>query len=257
MRKNHKKRKGDSLYKINLLKKGVYLVNFDELLTTEYQTTTNILLVENKNKIFVCDTYLGASYLEQVLREIWSDFQSREYVVFNSHAHWDHYWGNSFFAKHQIVADYLCYQEMQQSFWADYRKNQYLAAELVELCLPNLLFTGKINFPEAEVEVFHTPGHSEDGISVFFQKQGILFAGDNLEYLIPTYCDFSQGTTQYQATLKQYLDLKAEIYVPGHEGVLSSVEVERNLQYLVDVENGNIKKYFDNKYIHKHKTNYI
>jgi len=250
-------KRSEKLYQITSLKKGVYLVNFDELMNTEYKTTTNILLVETGKRIFVCDTYLGKSYLEKVFGELWNDFQDREYVVFNSHAHWDHYWGNSFFLKHQIIAHNLCYQAMQRSFLVDYQRNQNLAQENIELCLPNLLFSKKIVFPVEQVEVFYTPGHSEDGISIFFLKHGILFAGDNLEYLIPTYCDFSKGTIKYQETLKHYLKLEAEIYVPGHEKVLSQLEVKQNLKYLDDVQNGIIDKYLDDKYFKKHKTNIL
>ena len=55
----------------------------------------------------------------------------------------------------------------------------------VVLTYPNITIDKYIRFEEDEVELYHTPGHSDDSISIIDCFDKVLFAGDNIEEPYP------------------------------------------------------------------------
>jgi glyoxylase-like metal-dependent hydrolase (beta-lactamase superfamily II) len=80
-----------------------------------------------------------------------------------------------------------------------------------------LIFEENISFPNDGIEIFHTPGHSIDSISIYDKKDQILYAGDNIgdtdDNIVP-YID-----TDFE-TFKKLIDIYGkydfEICISGH-----------------------------------------
>lgn len=241
------------MYKIQRLGERGIVVTFDELVATDYQTDTNIYLIDTEQTLFVCDTYLGPEAMEPLIREF-NPTGEKRVVVINSHYHWDHIWGNCFFRDEWIIAHPLCRERIQQGGELDLERLAGYQMGQVELCLPNLTVAEELVFVEEGVVIFYSPGHSEDSISVYDQVDQILFAGDNVERPLPSYMEW-KNLTAYQETLRRYLELDLQWIVPGHRQVLKPEEIEKNLVYLQDILDGNLERYESGEYALNHRSN--
>ena len=69
------------------------------------------------------------------------------------------------------------------------------------------------------VRVFSTPGHSEDGVSVYVEEDRVLFAGDTVvTSIVPA---IGNGNSEVLgASLDRLVHMEIEVLVPGHGDVL-------------------------------------
>ena len=80
-----------------------------------------------------------------------------------------------------------------------------------------------------EIDVIHTPGHTEGGVCYYFKNNGVLFAGDTLFFHSWGRTDFPGGNERaLMASIRnKLLVLPKEVLVlPGHERA-TSIEEER------------------------------
>ena len=143
--------------------------------------TTNIFLIEKKSKIFLIDTFCSSESMIPIKKILADKYDSKEVIVINTHFHWDHVWGNSSFKKNIIISHKLCREILNEHWEEQFKKNQNYTLGSVEKSLPNLTFKGSINFPDEGIEIFYSPGHTLDSISIFDHDEKILYVGDNLE----------------------------------------------------------------------------
>lgn len=139
----------------------------------------NLILGEHNN--FIIDTGTGESNVKAILEYIGND--QKPVIAINTHAHWDHVFGNSALKGHIIVSHVLCRAAMDKNWDADVKallegNADYVDAELHKY-LPNVVFEGNLHFPEDGISLFHTPGHSDDGISIYDAVDKTLYVGDN------------------------------------------------------------------------------
>jgi flavorubredoxin len=67
---------------------------FDDLSTDEYDSPTNVYVINGKEHIFICDTFLGSDSMKGVTDYIEKNFDEKPIIIFNSHYDYDHHWGN-------------------------------------------------------------------------------------------------------------------------------------------------------------------
>jgi len=136
-----------------------FLFTFFELKTPEYDCVTSIYAINGDGYFFICDTYLGPSYVKSVKEYLESRFGNKEYVAFNSHSHWDHIWGNSEFEGSRIIAHRLCREFMLETAAYDLEEHKgQFARDEIELVLPNTTFAERLTFHDEGIEFFHSPG---------------------------------------------------------------------------------------------------
>ncbi|MBU0474447.1 MAG: MBL fold metallo-hydrolase [Bacteroidetes bacterium] len=70
-----------------------------------------------------------------------------------------------------------------------------------------------INLAEHSFLVIHTPGHSSDSISLYCEKEQILFSGDTTLFIRDTNSSYTQD---YFETIKKLSKLKIKVIYPGH-----------------------------------------
>lgn len=91
----------------------------------------------------------------------------------------------------------------------------------------DILHIGKI-----ELEVILTPGHTNDGTSLYCKEEGIVFTGDTLMYMGYGRTDFLTGNLrELKKTLKKLFALPENTFVyPGH-GIATTIGDEKGENY--------------------------
>lgn len=214
---------------------------------------TNVYVIHGKNQIYIIDTYLGPDIMLEIKGYLEENYGTKPFVVINSHSHWDHVWGNSLFSSFLIIGHKKCKEYMQlEGMMKIERFSEYRKGEII-LTYPNLTFTDKIYFEEDEILIYHTPGHTEDAITVLDKRDKVLFAGDNLERPIPYL--MSKDLEQYIHTLQGYLDTDASIIIGGHTDCEDKRIIEHNLDYVRNVLSGENIQIVSKEFEEYHKTN--
>ncbi|MEZ4623100.1 MAG: MBL fold metallo-hydrolase [Caldilineaceae bacterium] len=82
------------------------------------------------------------------------------------------------------------------------------------------------------LQLFPTPGHSQDGISIYLEEERLLIAGDAVVTgIVPAIGD--GDSTTLEATLRRLATLDIEILIPGHGPVICGrAEVQDWLTWL-------------------------
>ena len=214
---------------------------------------TNVYVIHGKQHNYIIDTYLGPDIMKPINQYIEESVGNKPIIVINSHSHWDHVWGNSLYSSTLIIAHEKCREYMQRDGQKKLEKHgQYQKGEVV-LTYPNLTFTGRIFFEEDNVLVYHTPGHTDDAISVLDMQDKVLFAGDNLERPIPFI--MSKNLSQYIKTLQDYLNIDAGIIIGGHTGCEDKTLILHNLDYVKRVFTEEAIEIESEEFAQYHNTN--
>lgn len=193
---------------------------------------SNVLVILGENHVFVLDTFLGNDSMKIVQNKIAEEgYAGKPIVVFNSHADYDHYWGNGAFKNALIIGHELCKArvlaegEASLEEYADHQRGE------IELIPPKRIFQETLIFEDEGVKFFHTPGHTLDSSSCFDERDGVLFVGDNVESPLPylNHVNFDQ----YIRTLKSYLEFDWEYIIAGHDPPFTGPDlINLNIDYL-------------------------
>ena len=210
------------------------LVSFDE------PYYTNVYIIFGDEHVFVLDTFLGNESMKIVHHLIEDEgCVGMPVVVFNSHADYDHYWGNGAFKDALIVGHEHCYQRIISEGETSLVKHADHVRGKIELLPPTRTFQETLRFEDEGLTFFHTPGHTLDSSSCFDERDRVLFVGDNVESPIPylNHANFDQ----YILSLESYLKLDWRVVIAGHDPPLKdSGLINRNIGYLRDFKNWNL-----------------
>ena len=202
------------------------LVSFDD------PFYTNVYIIFGDEHVFVLDTFLGNDSMKAVHQVIDEKGYARKpIVVFNSHADYDHYWGNGAFKDATIIGHEQCRDrilsegELSLKKYADHQKGK------IKLVPPNRTFQEVLSYDDEQIRFIHSPGHTLDSSSCFDERDRVLFVGDDVESPIP-YLNHP-NFDQYIGTLESFLVLDWKYLVAGHDPVLDNTDlVQRNIDYL-------------------------
>ena len=188
-------------------------IMFTEPMGSVYSLNLGLILGNRYN--FLIDTGLGSGSVAPILDFL--EGNDKPIVVVNTHHHWDHVWGNWVFSNSLIIAHTLC-RELEDKYWdLMIEENSSSIDGKVERCLPNLLIKDYISYPDEDIEIFFTPGHSADGISVYDRRDKVLYAGDNIgdtDDVIVPYID--TDIEVFRKTIEEYTKYDFEICISGH-----------------------------------------
>jgi glyoxylase-like metal-dependent hydrolase (beta-lactamase superfamily II) len=201
---------------------------------------TNVYVIDGHKHVFVVDTFLGPGPMEEVkVRLAGEGVRGKPFVVFNTHADYDHYWGNQSFEGSIIVAHESALHRIRTQGEEGLKENRGQMMGEVQLTPPNLLFRKKITFVEDRVELFYTPGHTGDSSSCYDSVDKVLLPGDNLEAPYP-YVNLL-NLKEYTQSLDKYTKLEARVIIPGHDPPQRDGELLwQNLNYIRSMASGHI-----------------
>jgi glyoxylase-like metal-dependent hydrolase (beta-lactamase superfamily II) len=231
------------------------LFSFDELNQPPFNCITNIYVIIGENNYYVCDTYLGPYYIKKIKSYLEASYGLKEYVVFNSHHHWDHIWGNCEFGDSKIISHEKCKELINKYGEEDleFHKKQF-AIDEIEILSPNVTFKDKIMVEKDGLEFFYSPGHSEDSSSCFDYEDKTLFVGDNIDDPIPSFFCWHELEI-YKSTLEDYLSYNPERVIQSHGDVMSSDIIIKNIIYLDNLIKGKEMNFELDEINEKHKRN--
>jgi len=216
---------------INKISRQATVFTFDNIASY----LTHVYLIEKASRNFLIDTYCGPDSILPALSAIKID-PTKELVVINSHFHWDHVWGNCAFPDKFIISHEICREYLNQFWESQLEKNgEHVTGQVVKT-LPNCTFTDRLMLYDEGLEIFHSPGHTKDSISIFDQEEKILYVGDNLEKPI-IYVE-SNDLQTYINTLEKYLTYKPSKIVSGHTLDLTEADVTKAIKYLQALQAG-------------------
>lgn len=135
-----------------------------------------------------------------------------------THGHGDHIWGGKALAGGEVFAHVLTpgVMETQIAREAD-RRGVSEDALRVEMPWPTVLFSDElqIDLGGKTAWMFPTPGHSEDGVSLYLVEDRVLFAGDSVVTgIVPA---IGNGDSRVLAqSLHRLMGMDIEVLVPGH-----------------------------------------
>lgn len=197
---------------------------------------TNVFVIEASSKVFIIDTFCGSKSMEPILNRINTSSKNKEIIVINTHFHWDHVWGNISFRGNDIISHEICRKLLDEQWEMQVESNKQYIEGRVEKCLPNITFKEKLIFHGEGIELFYSPGHTVDSISIFDYNERVLYVGDNLEKPI-IYVE-SEDITTYIKTLKNYLTYKPKKIVAGHTLDLKEDDIFNTIEYLEGLSEG-------------------
>jgi cyclase len=153
------------------------------------------------------------------------------YVVYTQHQA-DHTYGAFLFPKAEVVSHTLCREILLERGFKALEQAKTLNHELdpVRLRIPTLTFdtgTLSLRLPGKTLDLFPTPGHTPDAISVILQEEKILFAGDTI-MAIPT---VGEGDlNQLRESTEAIAALPLESIVQGHGEIILRGEIKDNIR---------------------------
>ena len=204
---------------------------FSHIDIEEWNCDLNLHLIIGKNRNYIIDTGFGSESIEPIKEYLSGNY--KPIIVINTHSDWDHIWGNHCFRNSIIISHKLC-RGLIEEHWTetliDYK--QFIRGEVIQ-CLPNLLIEDTIYFPDDEVRIFYTPGHTVDCISVFDEHDNVLNVGDNIgdtiSEIVP---EINTDKATYIQTIQKYKSLNIEACISGHNKILGQEIFDKIIETL-------------------------
>ncbi|MBO0781284.1 MAG: MBL fold metallo-hydrolase [Ktedonobacteraceae bacterium] len=193
--------------------------------------------------VVICDTMICPEDMEALLGEIRAELAGRQLLVINSHADWDHCWGNSYF-KGQFAAPIIAHERCRMRLLAEeaqekLRENrqQFPYFHSVALVPPTITFTKRlvIHGGDLTIELFPAPGHQPDHIAAWIPELRLLMAFDAAER--PLLCLNTPETVQEtRVTLQRLKAMQPRHVLCSHGQTTSPMIIEANIRYLDEIE---------------------
>jgi cyclase len=139
-----------------------------------------------------------------------------------THGHNDHVLGSAVFCGGEVVAHDLM-PAVTRRLLPDMAARVGASQEelAARIAWPTITFSHEmsIDLGGRLLRLFPTPGHSQDGVSIYLEKERLLIAGDAVvTAIVPAIGDGDSRILQ--ATLEQLVEMEIEILVPGHGEVV-------------------------------------
>lgn len=197
---------------------------------------TSVFVIEKRSRIYILDTFCGPESMEVIACSIGEVLIKKELIIINTHFHWDHVWGNCFFKDKTIISHELCRKLMNENWELQINENRKYTMGKVEKYLPNVTFKEKLVFHNDGIELFYSPGHTDDSISVFDHEEKVLYAGDNLER--PLIYIESENIEGYIRTLEEYIRYNPKRIMASHTLELAKDDIIGTTDYLKALKSG-------------------
>src|SRR5215472_1199943 len=193
--------------------------------------------------VVVCDTMLCPEDAAVMIQMVQGTITVRELLVVNSHADWDHVWGNRYFTG-EHAAPIIAHEhslarwqsEESRKGLEDYQQ-RYPVFRSVTLVPPTITFQSglSIHGGDLSIELILAPGHHLDHIAAWIPQLRLLLAFDAAEMPIPI-MENADAVPLMFATLESFIALQPERVLCSHGKTTGPELVKENLAYLHEVE---------------------
>ncbi|MEP7289464.1 MAG: MBL fold metallo-hydrolase [Chloroflexota bacterium] len=203
----------------------------------------NYIVVSDRYVVLV-DTMISPQ-TAMVMLELAGQYagNGRQLLVINTHADYDHCWGNQLFVGHKAAypAPIIAMRRCAERFYTPEAhevliRMQHEAPEVygdVVLVPPTILFDDHLTIEGGDLtlRLFATPGHQTDHISIVIPEISTLLAGDAAELPFP-FALSSMTLAQMRASLAQLAAFNATTVLYCHAPVTAGPELlQQNIAY--------------------------
>lgn len=191
--------------------------------------------------VLICDTMICPEDMEALFFTLKSTLDGRQLLIINSHADWDHCWGNNYFSETTpIISHTLCRERLLATEAVDrLSKSQFDSTHFdqVRLRPPSMTFSEHFTVYGGDVtlELFPAPGHTPDHIAAWLPELRVLLAFDAAEWPCPWLSEPETIPTM-RATLKRMEALHPQYVLCSHGQTTSPDILGENLHYLDEIE---------------------
>jgi glyoxylase-like metal-dependent hydrolase (beta-lactamase superfamily II) len=218
---------------------------FQRIIAIPGSTTTmpvdNYVIVTQRF-VVICDTFICPNDMATLLHAIQDDLPGRQLLVINSHADWDHAWGNCYFTgtqtapiiAHEHTLARLQSPEAQQTLRRFQQHNALFQS--VTLMPPTLTFSSTLTIQGGDLtlQIFAAPGHSVDHCALWIPELHLLLAFDAIEEPMPA-LEGVQGVPAMLATLEHFQALHPHTVLCSHSAA-SPQTITEHLSYFHEIE---------------------
>jgi glyoxylase-like metal-dependent hydrolase (beta-lactamase superfamily II) len=193
--------------------------------------------------VVVCDTMLCPEDAAAMIQMVQGALMGRELLVVNSHADWDHVWGNGYFTG-EHAAPIIAHEhslarwqsEESRKELEDYQQ-RYPVFRSVSLVPATITFQHRLTIHGGDlwIELIPAPGHHLDHIAAWIPQLRLLLAFDAAEMPFPIIEDAAAVPLMF-STLESFIALQPERVLCSHGKTTSPELVKENLAYLREVE---------------------
>ncbi len=200
-------------------------------------------IVVTERYVVVLDTLLCPEDMAIIMQEVQETMVGRELLVVNSHADWDHCWGNNYFTGNHaatlLAHNYAATRMRSNEAQAELHTYQHKHSDFhnVVLIAPTITFPDSLTLygSDLTLELFSAPGHTADSLAVWLPEIRLLLAFDAAEKPLP----LLEGATSIPAmykTLNHFLALQPQRVLCSHGKTTDSSVITKNLHYLQTLE---------------------
>lgn len=198
----------------------------------DFDMDVRALLVHGTNTSLLIDTLARPQDLEPVRAEMAE--RGNPLWIVNSHADWDHWWGNAAFPTAPVFATRAAAERQRREArrsLASMRRSRPALFDGVDLRAATVAFEGilRLSLGGLTVELHPLRGHTHDQVVAWLPERRLLFAADAAEGPIPL---VTEGPiTGWPDALEGWAQ-RAGVVVPAHGAVSGPELLERNAAYL-------------------------
>ncbi len=202
--------------------------------------------VVTRRYLVLMDTMATPELAAAIVESMQASLAGRQLLVINTHADYDHCWGNATFAAPggRYPAPIIAHARVSARMQSD-ETQRYLAARQqestrfasVQLIAPTITFTERlvIDGGDLTLELLPTPGHTADHCSIWIPELRLLLAGDAAEHPFP-FVEESTALPSLRQSLEQLAALHPAMVIPCHGGTTDPALITRNIAYLDLIE---------------------
>ncbi len=191
----------------------------------------------------VLDTLLCPADVAGMMSFVVDELPGRIVLCVDSHADWDHAWGNAYFTGGRgvpIIAHDYCWTRLQSREAADELaefQQSYALFRDVRLVPPTITFVQSMTIygGDLTIELKSAPGHHPDQIVAWIPELRLLLAFDAVEKPLPL-MDDPCCVPDIFTTLERLVALQPERVLCSHGKSTSPQLVADNLHYVREIE---------------------
>ena len=222
------------------LEAGVYARLHDGL--------TNAGIIVGDAGVLVIDSLRVPSFARDLIKDVRHITEKPVQYVIDTHAHWDHSWGNEEFPEATIIGHENCHREMVDVEWNRQWREKVVSsglawsdeARLVNITPPNLTFetSMRLYFGGRELVLMYLgKAHTSGDTFIHLPAEKLMFTGDVIQdRRVPYFGD--SYPAEWPDTDDRLVGLSVERFVSGHGPVGDHSGIVESRDFIHDlVEN--------------------
>lgn len=193
--------------------------------------------------VVMLDTMLCSEDAAAMMEQVGDVAAGKPLLCVNSHADWDHAWGNAYFQgtrSASIIAHEQCRTRLLSNEASEeLRSFQRLSPVFrdVELFAPTLTFTERFTIfgGDLTIELLSVPGHHLDEIAAWIPELSLMLAFDAVESPFPS-VDGPNCVPLMFRSLERLSSLQPQRVLCSHGNTTSPALIMNNLAYFREIE---------------------